>query len=161
MKAYFVGIITVAFLGGMIVSIMPGGATQRYLRLLCGLCVSASIVLPLFSLLSQGRLELDLNDIFVSRDTEKENNYNEIYNNSIKNAEEKTLENILKNEIIQEFDAKYEDIDIEISIEEKSDEFYISEVFLKIHASGVLLDPHAMKEYVDLRLSCDSTVVYV
>ena len=159
MKAYFLGIIIVAFLGGMVVSIIPGGASQRYLRLLCGLCVSASIVLPIFSLLSQGKFEVNANDFLETRAFE-EDNYAEIYNKSIKNAEEKTLESILKVEIIQEFDAKSEDIDIDLVIAEKSDEFYISEVYLEIHASGVLLDPHAIKEYIDYRLLCDCVIVY-
>jgi hypothetical protein len=160
MKAYFVGIIVVAFFGGVVVSVLPTGATQKYLRLLCGLCISASIIVPIFSFLASGEFGPEQINILGSEDLTLDSNYDEIYNRSIGVAQEKNLEKILKNEIIQRFGAKFGDFDLDISIEEKSDEFYISSSRIEIHASGIMLDPNEMKKYVEDRLSCSCEVVY-
>ena len=160
MKDYFVGIIVVAFFGGMIVSVLPSGAMQKYLRLLCGLCLSASMILPIFSFFASGDLAWDQGDILGEEDLSLKENYDEMYNRSLMLAQEENLEKIIKNEIIQGFSANSDGFDIDISIEEKSGEFYISSSRIEIHASGITLDPHAMKKYVEERLLCPCEVVY-
>ncbi len=161
MKEYFIGIISVVFLGGMIVSVMPSGATQKYLRLLCGVSVMACIVMPAFSFFGDQNAGADRWDILSDAEGYDESQYVEIYNNSLKNAETYNAENTLKSEIIKEFSAGYDDIDIELETTVKGDEIYISGVILKIHPSGVLLDPHKMKKYLEDRLECPCTVVYL
>ncbi len=161
MREYFVGIISVVFLGGMIVTIMPSGATQKYLRLLCGLSVMACMVMPVFSLFTERNTGIDNWDALNGFDSGDELEYVEIYNNSLKNAVADNAENALKNDIIREFSARYDDIDVEIEVSASSDEIYILSVWLKIHPSGVLLDPHEIKKYLEDRLQCPCTVVYL
>ena len=161
MKEYFVGIISVVFLGGMIVSVMPSGATQKYLRLLCGLSVMACIVMPVFSFFAEQNIIIDGWDISNGVGGDDESKYVEIYNNSLKSAGTDSAEYSLKNDIIKEFSAHYDDIDIELETTVNGDEIYISNVWLKIHPSGVLLDPHKIKKYLEDRLQCPCTVVYL
>ena len=160
MKAYFVGIISVVFFGGMIVSIARSENEGRYLRLLCGLSVMASIVLPIFSFFGNAdALDKDYN-IFGEQELFDESEYAEIYNKTLCYADEKNAEEILKSEIIKEVGAKNEDVDVDIITGDKSGEFYIFKAVLKIRPSGLALDPHRMKKYVENRLGCECSIVY-
>lgn len=161
MREYFVGVISVVFLGGMVVTIMPSGATQKYLRLLCGLSVMACIVMPLFSLFTEQNTGIDDWDILNGVNGDNELKYVEIYNDSLKNAGVDNAEDTLKNDIIREFSAHYDDIDVELEVSVSSDEIYITNVRLEIHPSGALLDPHEIKKYLEDRLQCPCTVVYL
>ena len=49
MNEYFITVIAVAFVGGIVISLVPNGNTVKYVRLLCGLCVVCSIAFPLVS----------------------------------------------------------------------------------------------------------------
>ena len=54
MSEYFLGLITFAFVGAIIFSLVPSGIGKRYVRLLCGLCSVGCIAFPIFDLISGG-----------------------------------------------------------------------------------------------------------
>ena len=160
MKEYFVGIIAVVFVGGMIVSIAPGGTTQKYLRLLCGLSVMACIVMPAVSFFKGCDAPIETWGDLGEIEEYDESKYVEIYNNSLREAGAQNAENIIKNDMLKEFNADEQDFDIRLDNEIISDEIYISGILLEIHPSGVALDPRQMKKYLEDRLECPCTIVY-
>jgi hypothetical protein len=120
----------------------------------------ASIVLPIFSFFGNAdALDKDYN-IFGEQELFDESEYAEIYNKTLCYADEKNAEEILKSEIIKEVGAKNEDVDVDIITGDKSGEFYIFKAVLKIRPSGLALDPHRMKKYVENRLGCECSIVY-
>lgn len=160
MKEYFIVVITVTFLGGTLVSLAPSGAGQRYLRLIAALAVVGCIILPLFSFFNDWEMNIeDMSDMF-SYGEESNQNYDEIYNNSIVEAGAKNLSNTLKNEIVQALEADYDDIDLTVVVNNNSDEIYIERVEVIIYPSGLSLDPHFMENYVSERLDCECEIIY-
>jgi hypothetical protein len=65
-----------------------------------------------------------------------------------------------KNDIIKEASAKFEDIDVAISIRKSGDEFYIEKVCVYIYSSGYSLDPDKIDAVCRDRLGVGATIVY-
>lgn len=160
MKEYFASVMALTFIGGIVVSLSPKGAAQRYLRLLVALAVTGCIITPIFSFLGDAELDGEaLGALFEYESDERD--YEEIYNNSIILASVDECQRDLENEILQALSGDIGDIDVVISASEKSGEIYIERAEVHIYPSGLSLDPHFMKEQVSERLRCDCEVIYV
>ncbi len=160
MKEYFVALVSIVFVGGMMVSLTPSGSLQKYMRFLCGLAVCGCIMMPLLS----GELfeNIDPEEFqnyweSVKEETQK---YDEIYNMSLKNAGIKNSEEYLKNLIIKELLGDESDIDVCIITNESSDEIYIECVEVIIYPSGVTLDPRKVQNIVYELLECECIIRY-
>lgn len=160
MKEYFMGIIAVVSVGSLLLSLVPSSSYSKQLRLLCGLCSAGCIILPL--LMIAGDIDAQRNDLiglFEQREVDNEY-YAEIYNNTIAGAEGENAEERLKNEIIKALSLKNDSFDINIIIGNKSDEKYIEKIELIIYADGIGVDPHAVSNYIDERIGCETQVIY-
>ncbi len=159
MKEYFVGIIAITFLGGIMIMLSPQGYT-KHLRLLCGLCSAALILLPLFSFVSGGGGAIeDIADIFSQEEYQKEY-YEEIYNGSLLLSEKENAEKILKAEIKRAVSTNNDNFDVNIVIDKNSDEIYIRSVEIIIRASGVSIDPRSVEKYIKETLGCECVIIY-
>ena len=146
MSGYFLGLIIVSFVSAAVMSLTPQGVSKSYIRLLCGLCGVICVVLPVFSLFGDGEeLAKSISDAFEVSGEIDENNV-EIYNNSLNFAAVKNAEENLKSSIIAKKIAKYNDFDININIEEKSDGFYIDNIFVTLYPSGYSADPDEIEK---------------
>lgn len=160
MKEYFASVMAITFIGGIVVSLAPEGASQRYLRLLVGLAVTGCIITPIFSFFGDNVLHSDLE--YELPEVENDAlNYEEIYNNSIISAGVSEAEQVLENEILQALNGKCGSIDVVINACEKSGEIYIDSVQLLIYPSGIALDPHFMQKHISERLGRECEVIYV
>ena len=159
MKEYFITIVAVALVGAVIISMLPDQSNGKYLKFICGLCAIGCIVFPL---LQVGDMSFDREHIADLFDKEniQEQNYGEIYNEAIKNAEIQNAEVSLKSAIIKEVSASEEDFDVEICLENKGDDFYISNVNVKIYPSGLFLNVHLIKRYVEKEFGCQCDIYY-
>ena len=160
MKEYFMIVISVIFMGGIVVSLAPEGTGQRYLRLLASLAVTGCIIIPLFSFLDGWQIDANRISEMLTWGEESTQNYEEIYNNTILNVGANKLENKLENEILQELNGKDGDIEIRIIADQKSGEIYIERTEIIIYPSGIALDPRFMKNYISERLECECVVIY-
>ena len=124
MKEYFMIVISVIFMGGIVVSLAPEGTGQRYLRLLASLAVTGCIIIPLFSFLDGWQIDANRISDMLTWGEESTQNYEEIYNNAIIDAGVKNAETKLKSEIIQELNGDIEDIELRIIADQKSGEIY-------------------------------------
>ena len=159
MKEYFIGIMAVAFLGSTLLALAPSGF-EKHLRLLCGFCAVAAVLFPLVSFLSDGiYINGEWRELFAE-DKSESRDYDEIYNDALVNAEGENAEEILKNDIIEELKLKNDSFDIRILIDKSGDEYSISRTELIIYASGIAIDPHDVKNYIETRLECDCEVIY-
>lgn len=160
MTEYFLGLIVFAFVGSVILSLVPAGTSKRYVRLLCGLCSVGCIVFPIFELASGNSGDIsDLVEIFEPYD-EYDKASVEIYNSALNRATLNNAEEALKNDIIKELSAKYGDIDVKIDIKENNDGFYIDKVLVFIHPAGYSLDPDRIAEVCRKRLGKKCDIIY-
>ena len=159
MKEYFISVIAISLIGGMIVSLLPDGNSVKNVKLLCSLCVVACMVFPLASFFS-GTVEKDgIVDMFEIGDGEADI-YDEIYNDSLNQYELINAEKSLKQEIIQRFSASYDAFDLKIITDKNNDVIYIATVDVHIYNSGLSISPRAIEKYVYDRLGCECNFIY-
>lgn len=160
MKEYFVGVMSVVMLGGLIISLFPEGGEKKYLRLLCAIASLSCMIMPLTDIVSDGsELDEELEGLFGYVGGEPMD-YDEIYNNSLASASVENAEIYLKNLIISELGADFNSFDVRIISKIESDKFYIESVEVTIYPSGMLIDPHRVKKTVSELLGCDCVIFY-
>lgn len=159
MSEYFLGIALTVLIGGLILSLLPDASAKPYLRLLCGGAVVLSILSPLVTLVGDKSAADDLLSLFEEGMAE-EQNYAEIYNNTIVSAGAEFASGKLKNEIKQELLANEDTFDVSVIAKSNGEEIYIERVEVIIHPSGLTLNPHAIEKYVSDRLGCECIIMY-
>ena len=159
MSEYFLGIALTVLIGGLILSLLPDASTKPYLRLLCGGAVVLSILSPLVTLVGDKSAADDLLSLFEEGMAE-EQNYAEIYNNTIVSAGAEFASDKLKNEIKQELLANDDTFDVSVIVKSNGEEIYIERVEVIIHPSGLTLNPHVIEKYVSDRLGCECIIIY-
>ena len=158
MREYFLGLILFAFFGSVILSVAPEGLGRKYLSFLCGICSVGCIMFPLASLTYDGGAE-SVKALFEVSD-EYEENAVEIYNLYLDEAVIKNAEKSLKNEIISELNAGYDDFNVDIILDKNSDEYYIKCVTVTLYPSGYDLDPRKIEKICFSRLECACEFFY-
>ena len=159
MIEYFLGLIVFAFVGAVIISLVPAGNSKRYVRLICGLCSVCCIAFPIFELVDiNGGYIDEIISAFTTDDAIK--NADEIYNNSLNSATVENAEDSLKNDIIKGTSIKYNDVDVKIKLEKNGDEFYIDGIIVYLYGSGYTADPKRIYDVCRDRLGRECTIIY-
>ena len=159
MKEYFLAILAVAVIGGIIISLSPDGNSAKYIKLLCGLCTVGCIIIPIVSYAAEGDYSYEQwKGVFVQEQYVGE--YDEIYNNAFENVENTNADILLKNKIIQALRVEKDDFDIHICLDNKSDGKSIEKVEVKIYSSGIDIDPRSLENYVYSLLKCQCVIYY-
>ena len=159
MREYFVSVIVVALVGGMMISMLPDESGTRHLRLLCSLCTIACMVAPVAAFFDGGFDDEHVLDMFDT-EFETDNIYDEIYNNSLNDHSRINAEISLKNDIIQHFSAPNDAFDVKIVLQENNVVNCISSVEIRIYSSGLAIDPREVEKYVFDKLGCDCSIIY-
>ena len=159
MSEYFLGIALTVLIGGLVLSLLPDVSAKPYLRLLCGGAIVLSILSPLVSFVSDETFSDNLLSLFEMDEVE-EQNYAEIYNNSLVSAGAEFASDKLKSEMKQELSIDNNAFDISVIAKSSGDEIYIERVEVIIHPSGLSLNPHAIEKYVSDRLGCECVIIY-
>lgn len=160
MVEYFLGLIVFAFVGSVILSLVPAGTSKRYVRLLCGLCSVGCIAFPIFELAGDNNGDISgLVEIFEPYD-ELEGAADEIYNNALNCVTLNNAEDMLEGDIIKELLAKPGDIDVRIDVKEKDNGFYIDKVLIFIYPSGYFLNPDKINSICQKRLGENCDIIY-
>lgn len=160
MTKYFLGLIIFAFVGSIVMSLSPKGASRAYLKLLCGLCSIGCIAIPLISAFWGGNL---MAEEFISAfevGSYGEDDMLEIYNSALEGAAIESAEETLKNEIIKEFSAKNDAIDVDIIVDNNGDDFYIKRIVVTLYPKGYALDPRGISDICKARLGVDCEFIY-
>ena len=159
MNEYFLGLIVFAFVGAIVLSLVPSGAGRGYVKLLCGLCSVCCIAFPIFELVELGGNEFDyIVNMFDSEEAIK--NADEIYNKALNTATVENAENSLKNDIIKGVSAKYDDIDVKIILSEAGDEFYISDIVVYLYSGAYTVNPKSIREICVSKLGKECKIIY-
>ena len=158
MKEYFLMILAVVIVSGVVVSLSPSGYAKQ-VRLLCGLFTTAFIMLPLVSFVA----DLDFSggewlDFFDEEQYLEK--YDEFYNEIVKNVEIENANQMLKSKMIQDLSVENECFDVALSISNVSGEKFIEKVNVILYAEGISVDPHEVKNYVSALLGCECSVYY-
>ena len=150
-------LIGASLLSGIVGTLCPK-KHQKYLRLLCGLCVIAAMVAPLPSYLADA--EDSWLDAYAAHGTGDREAYEEIYRQTLASADQTALGTYLQSALMTEFSLKSDAVSVTVSLREESAGSVPSGATVHLSGSGILVDPRAVASYVEELLGCPCEVVY-
>ena len=150
------GLIGVSLLSGSLALLCPS-RHKKYFRLLCGLCLLAAMAGPMAELAHDGIPALT--DGLLSEE-ELMSDYDEIYKESLAQADADYLESFLKTQLVNEFLLKDEELSVCVSLEHAEDTFMLKKTTLILRGSAVTADPHAMAERIRELSGAPCEIVY-
>ncbi len=156
MGSFILTLCAVALINGAVSMISPEGDMKKYVRLVGALCMLLAIISPVYTAAVDG--EIDLSVLFSG--IESEENYEEMYGNSLTEGSLSMAEDALKSEISDNFGISSELFDVSVAFSETNEKKEISEVTVFLHSSAVLTDPRDICAYVNDRAGCNCTVIY-
>ena len=133
---------------------------ERYVKLLCGLCMIAILIQPLPHLWEEMADTSVLSDL-IADGAEKEY-YDEIYNQTLQKAQIGQAEEILATELRTTFSLSGSALSVRLltESEEESEQQALKKAVVLLAEDGIAADPHAIRAYVEARLGCVCEIVY-
>ena len=158
MKEYLMTLMSVSLLNGIIHMISPEGDIKKYVRLLGALCLLCAIAVPIFAALSEGGPDLSfLSEI--GQEAEQQN-YDEIYQNTLIQSGEAEAAKVMKNRMIQELSMKNETFDVSVEFVSKNDDIVLGNVTVLLRDSAIFTDPRQVIDWVNEVYQCPCIIVY-
>lgn len=157
MKEYVMTLVGVSLITGIVGMLCPK-IHQKYLRLLCGFCVIAAMVAPLPSYLAEA--DASLLGIYDENGNEKETVYEEIYQETLLNADADRIEYYVKTLLISEFSVESDRISVSVELSQEENTVAIKNIMVALSGSAVLEDPHQITYYLESMLHCPCEIVY-
>ena len=158
MNGYLGALVATTLLGGLIRMLAPEGAVQKYLRLTVSLCLVCALLCPLLETLSEER-SFSLGELFAEEERVALN-YDEIYDYSLQNATRSQAEKIVRETIYQRFSLSEETASVRVGFVTENNKEELSEVYVSLRASGVLLDPNEVVLFVREEWDCPCVILY-
>ena len=157
MGSFCITLIAVAIINGVVGMISPEGDVKKYIRLVGSVGLLLAIVLPLYTAIVDGGIELD--SLFPSVDAEAEK-YEDIYEGALIEGGRLEAQRVLKNAMASELDIKAEDFDVLIEVDRSSNSAKISSVSVLLHTTAIFTDHREISAFVNERLNCPCSVIY-
>lgn len=158
MKEYFMTLMSVALLNGILHMISPEGDIKKYVRLLGALCLLCAMTVPLFSALAEG--EGSLNFLTEFGQGTEQSNYDEIYQNSLLNGNKTETEKNIKTRMIQELSMEASTFDVSAEIVLKNEKTDLESVTVTLRDSAIFADPRQIIEWINGVYECSCVIVY-
>ena len=158
MKEYFMTLMSVALLNGILHMISPEGDIKKYVRLLGALCLLCAMTVPLFSALAEG--EGSLNFLTEFGQSTEQSNYDEIYQNSLLNGNKTETEKNIKTRMIQELSIEASTFDVSAEIVLKNEKTDLESVTVTLRDSAIFADPRQIIEWINGVYGCSCVIVY-
>ncbi len=149
-------LIGISLLAGLAGMICPS-KHKKYLRLVCGFCMIASLIAPLPSYLENADVLLTSK---INEEKNEEAKYEEIYHQTLAEANAKYLEDYTKILLIRDFSTKNEDISVSIALTQEEDSFLLKKATVFLSGGAILKDPREIAAYVEALLTCPCEIVY-
>lgn len=159
MKAYVLTLVGVAMVSGIVNLLAPDGEIKRYVRLATAFCLICATANPMVAFLKNDGWESFVEGL-SSLGEISDGNYDEIYKEHLISVGEERAENIIKNNIIEEFSLAEESFDVRVDFESKNGNSKIAELRILLRASAVFVDPRELISYVEEKYGCSAIIVY-
>ncbi len=132
-----------------------------YVKLAAGLCVLCVAISPLTSFIDAVE-SFSLGDNFSQISPDGENNFNEIYEESLLGASEESISEGLRGMICREFKLGSDEIEVIVKLRETENGQCQTESATVVFVGGkaILTDPHDVIDYVTGLLDCRCEIIY-
>ena len=156
MTEYVLTLIGVSTVISVICMVVPR-KSLKYTRLICSLCLLCIILKPLPSLLD-GELFSVLE--FEDNDASSESFYVEIYNNTIKEANEERIAQGLESMMLKDLGLPSESFSVMVEIDDSSGDIVVKHTIVSLNEGAVSYDPRSIVSYLEKMLDCSCEIIY-
>ncbi len=131
-----------------------------YVKLAAGLCVLCVAIAPLTSFIGSV-MNFEAGDGFFGDGSGSENNFSEIYEESLLGAGQTSASDGLKIMICREFGLSSDEIEVSVKLKDEGEEFLPdSATVVLVGGKAILTDPHDVINYVTGLLGCRCEIIY-
>lgn len=132
-----------------------------YVKLAAGLCVLCVAIAPLASFI-QAVQSFPSGDSFFEDSTGGENNFNQIYEESLLGASEESISEGLRGMICREFKLSSDEIEVFVKLKQTEGGECKTESATVMFVGGkaILTNPHDVIDYVTELLDCRCEIIY-
>lgn len=131
-----------------------------YVKLAAGLCVLCVAIAPLTSFIG-AVMNFELGDGFFGDGSGDENNFGQIYEESLLGAGQSSASEGLRVMICREFGLSADDIQVNVKLNDEGEEYLPESVtVVLVGGKAILTDPHDVINYVTELLGCRCEIIY-
>jgi hypothetical protein len=162
MREYFGTLLCVAAVCGFAESLAPegkDGGLSKQIKLICALCVLSVIVLPITNLLGDLR-DGKLDELLSFDAANAVFEYEEVFEEYIKEQNELGLSEGLESFICDEFLIDDDDIYVDADIVTENEKYRIGGVRVYISGKAIAKDPKKIIECVEKKTSSECEIIY-
>ncbi len=157
MRNFCITLIAVAIINGVLGMISPEGDIKKYIRLVGSIGLLLAIVLPLYTVIVDGGIDLDP---LFSPDRSEDEKYEDIYEGALSEGGRVEAQRVIKNSISGELNMDPEDFDVFVEIDGSSGSIKISSVSVLLHTSAIFVDHREISAFINESLDCPCSVIY-
>lgn len=163
MKEYFMGLLALCICICVVELLAPAGEGEgiaRHLKLLCAICLLATMISPLIRLLQGGesfprRLDSWLSE-WLEGSEEKKEEYGAIWEEQWEQMDLSYAEAAITSMLSQRFSVSEQEIRVRVTVNE--DGTAIREVRVALSGKAIWLNTHEMEDYIRNTLGCESSI---
>ena len=133
-----------------------------YVKLAACLCVLCVAISPVTSFI-RAVMDFEVGESFLGSGSDGKNNFDEIYEENLLGAGQKSASEGLRSMLCREFGLDSEEIEVSVKLSEAENEYkYVAESVTVIFVSGkaMFTDPHDVIDYVSELLGCRCEIIY-
>lgn len=161
MAEYLVTLIGISILISVIGMITPL-KEKKYTRLVCTLCLLCVILKPLPEILGSEIIPMLSSDLlFEEKGDGEEELYQEIYNNTVRDASAQRIAEGLHAMIAKDIGLPAESFEVKVEIDDSGGYITVKKVSVLIKEGAVTKDPHKIVAYLETMLECKCEIIYV
>lgn len=162
MGKYLTSIIVVSIIIGIIQLIAPSHANlDKYIKMICTLVMLLVIISPILEIINDFDMDLldEIKDKIELPSEDKDNEYNEILKEYIKNHSISELKLEIKSILDKEFEIPSEECDIQLFTQTTQGKAVLSEVQILLSDRSIFKNPYKIEEYISSLLGCTCRVL--
>lgn len=163
MKEYFMGLLALCICICVVELLAPAGEGEgiaRHLKLLCAICLLATMISPLVHLFQGGeefpyRLDAWLSE-WLAGEEEKKEEYGALWEEQWEHMDVAYAEAAIAAMLSQRFSVSEQELSVKVTVNE--DGTAIREVRVALTGKAIWLNTHEMEDYIRKALGCESSI---
>ena len=161
MQGYLITLIGISILISIIGMVTPL-KEKKYTRLVCTLCLLCVILRPLSEMFDSKLFPLLSSDgLFEESGGEEESFYQEIYNNTVRDANAQRISDGLEAMLAKDLSLPLGEFEVRVEIDDSGGYINVNKTTVLIKEGAVAKDPHKIVAYLEEMLGCKCEIVYV
>jgi hypothetical protein len=161
MEAYLITLIGISMLVSVVGMVTPL-KEKKYTRLVCTLCLLCVILKPLPEILDSELFSLfSLDGLSEENGSGEESFYNDIYNNTLRQASAQRISEGLEAMMIKDLGLPAGEFEVRVEIDDSEGYVKVNKTSVLIKEGAVARDPKRIVAYLEEMLGCKCEIVYI